>query len=408
MPISGNSIIGANGIVLGAPATVGTLPVVSSLGPPPIVSDSQVRQWTDGAVIVVTVGSTDVRPGIGAVETFRLRNGFISSGAGTDSTVIGRGAAAPNTDAIAIGRGASTGASATESLAIGRGASAAGTPAVAIGAGASAPANNTLSIQGTSSNASNAVVIGSGAFAQSNGGSPALLSLGVSASAGRSVGGIIAMAIGNSAVAREEDLVIGHAASSSAGTAANGNTIVGHSSTANVSASFSTIVGRLSAVTAGVRSVIIGSSSSTSATQTIIIGSGVSNATANAGYFGGPSTDIQLFVIGAGNTSAAPAARTIRFTNGTGTNIAAGNLLIQAPRSTGNAASAQIRFEVGVVQASGTTLHTALEVVRFDYTATAGQTALSVYDVDTGLLQRVLVGAAGTGPGGVGRALYLA
>lgn len=45
---------------------------------------------------------------------------------------------------------------------------------------------------------------------------------------------------------------------------------------------------------------------------------------------------------------------------------------------------------------------------KLDNTATAGQTAMLVYDVDTATLQRVLVGAAGTGPGGSGRALYLA
>lgn len=47
------------------------------------------------------------------------------------------------------------------------------------------------------------------------------------------------------------------------------------------------------------------------------------------------------------------------------------------------------------------------EAIRGDIPATAGFTGLCVFDVDTGILQRVKVGAAGTGPGGVGRALYL-
>ena len=46
------------------------------------------------------------------------------------------------------------------------------------------------------------------------------------------------------------------------------------------------------------------------------------------------------------------------------------------------------------------------EGTRVSATAVAGQTYLLIQDVDTGLMQRVLVGGAGTGPGGVGRALY--
>lgn len=52
---------------------------------------------------------------------------------------------------------------------------------------------------------------------------------------------------------------------------------------------------------------------------------------------------------------------------------------------------------------SGSTTRTA----QFDGSATAGHTRFLVYDVDSGLLQRVKVGANGTGPGGVGRALYI-
>lgn len=47
------------------------------------------------------------------------------------------------------------------------------------------------------------------------------------------------------------------------------------------------------------------------------------------------------------------------------------------------------------------------ETFRLDDSATAGHIRLLVYDVDSGLLQRVKAGANGTGPGGVGRALYI-
>lgn len=45
---------------------------------------------------------------------------------------------------------------------------------------------------------------------------------------------------------------------------------------------------------------------------------------------------------------------------------------------------------------------------RLDVSDVAGETRFLLYDVDTALLQRVKVGANGTGPGGVGRALYIA
>lgn len=49
-----------------------------------------------------------------------------------------------------------------------------------------------------------------------------------------------------------------------------------------------------------------------------------------------------------------------------------------------------------------------VDSIQVDNTTTAGFTRLLVWDIDTNQLQRVKVGAAGTGPGGAGRALYLA
>lgn len=47
------------------------------------------------------------------------------------------------------------------------------------------------------------------------------------------------------------------------------------------------------------------------------------------------------------------------------------------------------------------------ETARIDGNSTAGETRFIIYDVDSGQMQRVKVGANGTGPGGVGRALYI-
>ena len=46
-------------------------------------------------------------------------------------------------------------------------------------------------------------------------------------------------------------------------------------------------------------------------------------------------------------------------------------------------------------------------IAQFDRPVTATFTSAIFYDVDSGLLQRVKAGANGTGPGGVGRALYI-
>jgi len=50
---------------------------------------------------------------------------------------------------------------------------------------------------------------------------------------------------------------------------------------------------------------------------------------------------------------------------------------------------------------------TTVEVLRCDLDATAGYTRLQIHDNNAGGLRRVKAGANGTGPGGVGRALYL-
>lgn len=56
----------------------------------------------------------------------------------------------------------------------------------------------------------------------------------------------------------------------------------------------------------------------------------------------------------------------------------------------------QMRFRAGTV-----------DVARFDADATAGNTRLLIYDVNSGLLERVKAGANGTGPVAGGRALYI-
>ncbi|MFA6118257.1 MAG: hypothetical protein WC729_30000 [Sphingomonas sp.] len=234
-------------------------------------------------------------------------------------------------------------------------------------------------------NASNAIVIGATSVAQSNGGTPALIAIGVSASAGRSVGSVTSMAMGNSSVAREDDLCVGHSASSSASTAANKNTILGNSASNNTSQAEAVVIGS-GRVTTGVgivsigargggtgnHSVTIGWSSAANGAQSIILGSNLVSTLANTAFIGTPNTDIQTVIVGIGDTVAGiPAARTVRFSNASGANLAAGDATIVAPRSTGSAVAAALNFDVGQVGGAGSALQALVRMLRLTGTGAA-------------------------------------
>lgn len=332
MGLASRSQIVGGGANLLAPVTVGTIPVVVDVGPPGALSDSIMRQWTDGAVQVIAVGPTNVRAGVGATETFRLRNGFISESTGADSFVAGRGASADQADAIAIGRGA-----------VARGGS-----AIVIGAGANI----------TTTASSTAIVIGPGAQVQANGGGPTLMAIGSTAFAGAtgtSGGGIVAMAIGHGARAEGKyDLAIGHSAVLN-GTSPfdGGSVLIGHDTTITQSQGGNTVIGWSASVT-GQYNVLVGSNAGASG-QSIMLGSG-GTAAANEARIGGTNTNIQVVLIGQGATNAAPSARTIGFTDGTGTNIKPGDVTWRTPRATGNAVPVQHIWQGTEPGASGTTL----------------------------------------------------
>lgn len=69
-------------------------------------------------------------------------------------------------------------------------------------------------------------------------------------------------------------------------------------------------------------------------------------------------------VVGNGDTSATPAASTIRGTDGSGTNIAAANLTIQGGRGTGTGAGGAVVFQTSAAGTSGSTLNAATERMR--------------------------------------------
>lgn len=425
MPIQSQSIIVGGGVELLAPATIGHIALISSLGPPGTISDSIMRQFTDGAVDAVTIGVPDVAAGLGATETMRLSEGFISEdglNASPDSFIAGRGASATTgSNQVAIGLNAA--AIFDDSVAIGNGATAQFGPlaaqgSVAIGSfSTSVEGGVAIGINAFASNAAgaadegDAVAIGNSSYAEGYG-----VSIGFQSS-----GEMDGLAFGQASYAEEQAVTIGAGAYGElegvvAGYQAYSGTqgaAFGYQASASgecVAIGYRSRAGdfgpTLGCVAVGWQAEALGS-------QQIVIGVNITgNDPAvlldNIAIIGGWDCDIETMLIGRGDVVAGPAARLIRFTNGDGVDDAAGDLTIQAPLGTGNAASADINLDVGTPGASGAAVQAALTAVRASFTSVAGETGLVIHDVNTGIMQRVLVGAAGTGPGGVGRALYLA
>lgn len=375
----GAGLIIANGAELIAPITIGNIPKVAGITPPTL-NNSILAQAADGAVNYIACGTAPAAAG--ATETFRTTSGIISEGASTDSVVLGRGANAPG----AVGRG----------IAIGTGAGGGNNESIAIGYNASAGGQASVIIIGSGANINLAagVVIGPSAHVWGNAGGSAGVAIGSSVDARCNAAGIT-LAIGQNAQSGEGDTVIGNSASSNLRNVfSNYNTVIGQQATSNKAQGRNTVIGALAgssltdtvcigynAYTNNDRNVIIGSlahgdagssnniiigqSVTSTHADNILIGHGLTSAAANYCMIGGPNTDIRNFLIGNGNTSGAPAARLVRFTNATGANIAANAVTFQAPLSTGNAAEAGFAIAVGTVQAAGSTTHVATTRLNF-------------------------------------------
>lgn len=81
---------------------------------------------------------------------------------------------------------------------------------------------------------------------------------------------------------------------------------------------------------------------------------------------------------------------------------AADNLQLASPTAAGG-----IQITARNAGGSVNIFTAANQAASFDGNGTAGNTRLSLYDADSALVKRVKVGANGTGPGGVGRALFV-
>lgn len=96
-------------------------------------------------------------------------------------------------------------------------------------------------------------------------------------------------------------------------------------------------------------------------------------------------------IVGNGDAVASPAAATFRGTDGSGNNIAGGNVSLQGGRATGNAAGGYVRFLTSSAGSTGSTLQTATEAARFDSSqrlllgVTSANTAGGVLQLKSGI-----------------------
>ncbi len=364
-------IIVGGGAAAGSPFALNGLLYVTNVNPPQISTfNAQVLVDSGSSKTYLSIAnSAGVYNAItNATETFRVQGGMIVSGSGTDTVQIGRAASASNTGGVAIGANATNpGIS------------------VVIGSGAVSPGGGSATIIGnnpvvTFTGGGNvAVVIGDGATADSNinaGGSGTSLAIGTTSVAGdgdtvlgcnasgtktqNNNYNVIIGALATQTLTRGNAVVIGHATTSAAtlGVVVGANSSIG-SGTKN------TVLGQGSSVSgAFTNCVVLGQGSTAGASAQIVLGVGGLSIGANTAQIGTPGTIISTFVLGQGDTATTPGAVTMRFTNGSGADNAAGNLVVIAPLSTGAGTPATILFQTGHVGGSSSTLQTATTILQ--------------------------------------------
>jgi hypothetical protein len=427
------TIIVGGGIQSGAPFTLNHLvyitnttpPQISSYGAQRLVDSVSAAEYTSiptSAAVYLTnalnateglrVNGGAILAGTGGTGTSQL--GFGALAAGTDATAIGRGASAPGTDQIAIGRAATTRSGAGPQIAIGQGAIMGNTfgNQVVIGATANGSGSTGVVI-GFNAGAGTAVlgvIIGESAQAAGNGGGVDVVVIGSGALAlmGSNGGGGCVL-IGTAGVANHPScVVIGRGAQASksnsvgqinvvigdgALSAGTNTTIVGGSSGVTGDASDVVVIGALSTTNvAGTGGVVIGSGNAVTHGQNLILGNGNTSIAANTAWIGGPTTDLRTFIFGAGNQFATPAARTIRFTDGSGANNAAGAVTIQTPRSSGNATPSSFIFQATTAHGSDSVLQTLRTVFQLDLNG-------ALFPLDGGIFFTNQTDAAAAGAG---------
>lgn len=352
------TIVVGGGVGAIAPFTEGALAVIISDDPAAITA-SVATQTATGDIVI----GTD--PDATATETLRLRGGAIFEGNNTTTGVR-------ETDSVSIGRNQTWSGVATDSICIGRETSiGAHTLGVLIGAASSIATvggggNVVVGAQSSITTGSNNVLIGSSTTVSQTGCTAVGQGVTVTGAGGTAVGAS-AQATGNSGTAL--------------GNSCRGNNTdaIAVGVSANVTHTFAAVIGRGTSI--GNNTVLIGNNNSGSVGYTTLV-------------FGEGDTR--------SGTSGAASARTIRFTNMSGgtNNVTAGDLTIIAPLGSGTATPAAINLQTGIVGGAGNTTQVPRTGLKVQSSALAGDTDIMVWDVNSGALARVSVGAVDSGGAG--------
>ncbi|GAA5124706.1 hypothetical protein JIN84_13025 [Luteolibacter yonseiensis] len=186
-----------------------------------------------------------------------------------------------------------------------------------------------------------------------------------------------------------------------------GNTAVGAQAGLNITGQQNVAIGSGAGPTTGAEyNVTIGNDAGSTLTgsSNVLLGHKVGEnlpaATFNSFIVGSDSSPIQTVAFGKGLQSATPASVNINTTRGLGTNIAGGDMNLRPGAGTGTGAGGKLTIFTAPAGSSSSTLNGLVNAAQFDASTTAGDTRFLLYDVDSGTLKRVSVGAADSGGSG--------
>lgn len=320
MPGSGNPIIIGGGISLGSPADISHFLKLVSADPPAANTSSRLIEDTNSIICLGNgTNSTSIGPSANATQT--------------DGLALGSSVAVTGVNAIGLGKNLTLGNS--NQCAVGSVASAAGTYNLA-------SSFTMLGMEHTYSTfPSNSVYLG----AQTSGGGNSAVAVGAAVS----ITGNGGVGIGANAQAGNNSICIGQLATSGTGGSAH-NMSIGSGATGPATTNGVMLLGnRNGAGTTGIAAgdIALGhqdNSNSIFSTR-LILGGGLSHVA---------NTAVPTF--------------TVRNRQASGTNIAAGDLGIEAPLATGNATGGAILLRTAPVGASGATVQTSVVRLRVEPT----------------------------------------
>jgi hypothetical protein len=359
----GRSIIVGGGIgAVGALALGAILEVVNTdPASVSVASASGVPVATYSRQSHLVIGTASQVLGTARFTTGGAAAGLVLIGDNAEITAVG----GTNSSAVVLGNGA-----------IARGTTGAVNGCVVIGQGATAISTSVLG----------ATVIGGGAAYTGGSGGVVIGNLASSSAQNATVIGTSAIAtasntvaIGDSTIANSQRVtVVGSGATWQTGTDSVG-------------------IGQGVAGT-GSRSVAIAASPGAFNDSVSILCTQFANNTFMVGGNGGNAITTVLF--GKGNASASPTGLTFRLTNATGTDIAGGDVALQAGLGTGAGLPGAVNLVVGIQTGTSGTLQVARTGVACVFSSVAADTYLMVYDVNGAGLKRVSVGANDSGGAG--------